>query len=541
MKKLLTLLFILILATSAMIACGGNETPDPCESGHDFKDYVSNNDASCTKDGTKTAKCTRCDKTDTIADAGSKKAHDYADATCDAPKTCKSCNATEGEALGHEWGEYTSNEDATCTADGTKTAKCTRCDKTNTIADEGSKIAHSYGEWHVTTPATCTTDGARARECSVCGSPDTEVIDAPGHDFLPATCLAPKTCKNGCGTTEGEPLGHSFGEYVSDNNATCTADGTKTRTCSVCNTPEKVTDEGTKTAHPYGDWVTVTPAKCNAEGERSRTCSVCGNVETEAIEMIDHTYTPEIWGYAGEDGHAKKCTVCLAVDTVSPHTPGPAATEEAAQTCTACGYVIADKLAHTHLFNVEDAKEQAIVSAADCTNNAKYHYSCACGAISTDDNDVFEAEDTALGHSWSDATCTLAKRCSVCGTTEGEPLGHEWGEYISNNDATCTADGTKTRTCSVCNTPEKVTDEGSKKDHDYADATCKDPKTCKDCGATEGEPTDKHTWGNWQDYTETHQKRECSVCHKEETREIDPDKPTGGNENMDHGGWTPVN
>lgn len=31
-------------------------------------------------------------------------------------------------ALGHSYGEYTSNNDATCVNDGTKTAKCTRCE-----------------------------------------------------------------------------------------------------------------------------------------------------------------------------------------------------------------------------------------------------------------------------------------------------------------------------------------------------------------------------------------------------------------------------
>lgn len=46
---------------------------------HTFEKYVSNNDASCKKDGTKTAKCTvaGCDKTDTVTDTGSKLPHNY--------------------------------------------------------------------------------------------------------------------------------------------------------------------------------------------------------------------------------------------------------------------------------------------------------------------------------------------------------------------------------------------------------------------------------------------------------------------------------
>ncbi len=46
---------------------------------HSFVNYVSDNNASCTKDGTKTAKCEYCDKTDTIADANSAKGHTDSD------------------------------------------------------------------------------------------------------------------------------------------------------------------------------------------------------------------------------------------------------------------------------------------------------------------------------------------------------------------------------------------------------------------------------------------------------------------------------
>lgn len=46
----------------------------------------------------------------------------------------------ETDALGHNFGEYVSNNDATYDSDGTKTAACSRCDATDTIIDEGSKL-----------------------------------------------------------------------------------------------------------------------------------------------------------------------------------------------------------------------------------------------------------------------------------------------------------------------------------------------------------------------------------------------------------------
>ncbi len=39
---------------------------------------------------------------------------------------------------------------------------------------------------------------------------------------------------------------------------------------------------------------------------------------------------------------------------------------------------------------------------------------------------------------------------------------HDYGEYVSNNDATYDADGTKTRTCADCGATQTVTDKGSK-------------------------------------------------------------------------------
>lgn len=49
---------------------------------HSFTNYVSNGDATCVADGTKTAKCDGCDETDTMVDVGSRKSHTYEDGKC---------------------------------------------------------------------------------------------------------------------------------------------------------------------------------------------------------------------------------------------------------------------------------------------------------------------------------------------------------------------------------------------------------------------------------------------------------------------------
>ena len=90
----------------------------------DGQEYVSNNDATCEQDGTKTATCVRygtggCTETDTVTDTGSKLGHFF------------------------EVEDYVSNNDATREQDGTKTAKCVRydqCGETHTMPDEGSRL-----------------------------------------------------------------------------------------------------------------------------------------------------------------------------------------------------------------------------------------------------------------------------------------------------------------------------------------------------------------------------------------------------------------
>ena len=49
-------------------------------------------------------------------------------------------------------------------------------------------------------------------------------------------------------------------------------------------------------------------------------------------------------------------------------------------------------------------------------------------------------------HTWEDATCTTPKTCSKCGETEGEPLGHKWGE-VSFEWAEDHSSVTATRVC----------------------------------------------------------------------------------------------
>ena len=60
----------------------------------------------------------------------------------------------------------------------------------------------------------------------------------------------------------------------------------------------------------------------------------------------------------------------------------------------------------------------------------------------------------------------------AAGGTACAIVGHTITEYVSNNDATCEEDGTKTATCSVCGETDTVDDEGTALGHNYVDGVC---------------------------------------------------------------------
>lgn len=118
------------------------------------------------------------------------------------------------------------------------------------------KAAHSFGDWTTTKEATEEAEGSKERTCTVCGYTATEAIEKLPHTHKFATDWTRDATHHWhastCGHTEeisGKAV-HSFGEYVSNNDATTETDGTKTRECSVCDYEETVVDEGSKIIVP---------------------------------------------------------------------------------------------------------------------------------------------------------------------------------------------------------------------------------------------------------------------------------------------------
>ena len=194
---------------------------------------------------------------------------------------------------------------------------------------------------------------------------------------------------------------------------------------------------------------------------------------------------------------------------------------------------------HVHAYTQQVQKPEALKTPADCTNNAVYYLSCACGEVSTDDADTFTAANTALDHAWgawtqnSDekthtrickrdtshtetknchggtATCTAQAVCEVCGEAHGELAAHSFTEETAaeqylKSAATCTKKAVYYKSCAVCGlSSEGTADEatffsGNPLGHDLPNAWSKDENEhwheCKRCHSKED--AGEHEYGD---------------------------------------------
>ena len=168
----------------ACTQCGKAE-PE-CE--HQFDAGIVTLNPTCTAEGAKLLTCTKCGETKSEAIAIDKNAHAWVDATCEAPKTCKNCSATEGEALGHTY------EDGKCTQCGKIETACDHSELTRTVVVDLSKHSVCGGTFSYLTCecgeiAVLPTDMFNIMEDMALGcehiteSDDTEWEDEDGNEF----------------------------------------------------------------------------------------------------------------------------------------------------------------------------------------------------------------------------------------------------------------------------------------------------------------------------------------------------------------------
>ena len=383
--------------------------------------------------------------------------HTFTDATCTAPKTCTECGETEGAAKGHTFA------DATCKAPKT----CTIC-----AATEGSAGDHVWADATCKAPKTCTvcavTEGEVGdhvwkdatcqvpKTCDACGVTEGDPV---AHVWADATCTDPKTC-NTCGMTEGEAKGHKWQE------ATCT----EAKTCKTC-----AATEGAAKGHSYK--AAVTAPTCTEQGYTTHTCTACKDSYIDSkVPAKGHTFADATCT------KPKTCTACKATEGEALGHNFKDATCTEAKTCNVCGKTEGKAKGH-------DYKAATCTEAKTCT---------VCGKI----------DGKAKGHSFTAATCTAPKTCKTCGVTEGAAKGHSYKAAVTA--PTCTEQGYTTHTCTTCK-DSYIDSKVPAKGHTFTDATCTAPKTCADCGKTEG-AAKGHTWEG----ATCIEAKTCTTCGKTE-------------------------
>ena len=177
--------------------------------------------------------------------------HEWTDATCQAPRTCTKCSATEGETGDHNYAE------ATCTLPSV----CSTCG-----IWYGGALGHDY------TPASC--EGPK--KCKNCGHEQGD----PLHEFAEATCTTPKICVK-CDYVASAALGHTLDTVTVS--PTCTSEGSERTYCTVCDHTENNTVIP-MVSHASLSFVYNGDTTATKDGTATISCPHCDYSVTKTLE-----------------------------------------------------------------------------------------------------------------------------------------------------------------------------------------------------------------------------------------------------------------
>ena len=372
--------------------------------------------------------------------------------------TCSICGDEKTEkvsATGHQHTEIRNKKEATCKETGySGDTWCKDCGKKILSGQTIAKTEnHSWDAGKVTTKATCTEEGEKTFTCSICGDEKTEKVSATGHQHTEIRNKKEATCKEtgysgdtwckDCGKkilsgqTIAKTENHSWDAGKVTTKATCTEEGEKTFTCSICG--DEKTEKVSATGHQHTEIRNKKEATCKEEGYSGDTwCKDCGKkiLSGQAIAKTeDHSWN---------QGEITKEPTCKEEG-------------EKTFTCSICGNTKTEKVSttdHQHM-EIRNQKNPTCKEAGYSGDT----YCADCGVKISSGKTIAKTKN----HNWdggvitTEPTCTERGEktftCTICGNTDTKKVnatGHSYGAYKVVKEPTNKRKGLKSKTCSVC-------------------------------------------------------------------------------------------
>ena len=355
--------------------CGGSSEP----LGHDWGTWTQNSD-----EKTHTRICKRdTSHTETENCHGGT-------ATCTAKAVCTVCGGEYGEMAAHSFtaekaeAQYLKSA-ATCTGKAIYYKSCAVCGLSSEgTADEatffsGNALDHNWGDW--------TQNSDEKTHTRICKR-DTSHTETENCHGGTATCTAKAVCTV-CGGEYGEMAAHSFtaekaeAQYLKSA-ATCTGKAIYYKSCAVCGlSSEGTADEatffsGNALDHNWGDWTQNSDEKTH-----TRICKRdTSHTETENCIDANKDHKCDICDYiiseCADDNKDHKCDYCGK--KLTEHTGGKATCKDKAK-CEVCGaeYGELDAKNHTNLKHFP-----ATAATKTTEGNIEYWYCEGCGKYYSD-------------------------------------------------------------------------------------------------------------------------------------------------------------
>ena len=488
--------------------CNQTKTEPVKATGHDWQINKILSAATCTSNGIARYICKTCgyEENHTIYATGHKpEIRNKKEATCSSTgytgdTYCSVCNKklSLGETIakkGHTWVKQ-DNIPATCEKGEMEVEKCSVCGETKEtqISDP---LGHDFGEWKTTKEPTCTKYGTKKRICKRCNEYEIDVIDPTGHQHTKIIDQKAATCEEkgysgdlyceDCRVIiqlgqEIAATGHTWDDVTITKEPTQTETGIRTYTCKKCHKTRTETIPMLKGHHWDNGTVTKEPT-CTEPGEMTYHCTDknCNESYTETIKATGHQHTKlinkkdatcEEKGYSG-DTYCEDCKQIIKTGkAINPTghdwdkgTVKKASTCESdgikEYTCKTCKKTKEETIAPTgHTKTEIRNKKQATCKEEGYTGDT---YCVTCGKKLASGETI-----TKTDHDWTitetEATCEhdgmKTYTCDICGTTKSEPIkasGHKFGAWATTKEADVFSKEEQKRTCGICGKTETRT------------------------------------------------------------------------------------